>query len=147
MRIFTRMSIRLVLGQIIGVLGFLLVALSTAGLFAAIEHDTAARRVASLTHTSQQLFGTLIGTRQERGAATAVLIGEAPADAGAALPRARWCVNKIRKRRSLAVVFPTGDGLHMPLTGDAPELTDGPLGRNLRGPLEWRTHPKIGCTQ
>ena len=51
MRIFTRMSIRLVLGQIIGVLGFLLVALSTAGLFAAIEHDTAARRVASLTHT------------------------------------------------------------------------------------------------
>ena len=83
MRIFTRMSIRLVLGQIIGVLGFLLVALSTAGLFAAIEHDTAASRVASLTHTSQQLFGTLIGTRQERGAATAVLIGEAPADAGA----------------------------------------------------------------
>ena len=80
MRIFTRMSIRLVLGQIIGVLGFLLVALSTAGLFTAVEHDIAARRVASLATVSQQLFGTLIGSRQERGTMNGWLIGEAPAD-------------------------------------------------------------------
>ena len=80
MRIFTRMSIRLVLGQIIGVLGFLLVSLSTAGLFTAVEHDTAARRVASLATVSQQLFGTLIGSRQERGTMNGWLIGEAPAD-------------------------------------------------------------------
>jgi methyl-accepting chemotaxis protein len=83
MRIFSGMSIRLVLGLIIGVLGLLLVALSTAGLFAAMERHTAARRVASLTAVSQQLFGTFIGARIERGTINAGLLGETPADAGA----------------------------------------------------------------
>ena len=83
MRIFARMSIRLVLGQIIGVLGFLLVALSAVGLSAAIDHNAAARRVASLTGVSQQLFGTLLGFRIERGTENAGLINETPADAGA----------------------------------------------------------------
>jgi methyl-accepting chemotaxis protein len=81
MQIFSGMSIRLVLGQIIGVLGLLLVALSTAGFFAALERDTAARRVASLTGVSQQLFGTFIGARQERGAMNAGLFSEMAADA------------------------------------------------------------------
>ena len=82
-RIFSGMSIRLVLGLIIGVLGLLLVGLSTAGLFSAMERHTAARRVASLTAISQQLFGTFINARVERGTINAGLLGEAPADAGA----------------------------------------------------------------
>jgi methyl-accepting chemotaxis protein len=83
MRIFAGMSIRLVLGQIIGVLGILLVALSALGLSAAVERNEAARRVASLTGTSQQLFATLLGFRLERGTTMPALLSEAPADSAA----------------------------------------------------------------
>jgi hypothetical protein len=51
MKIFAGMSIRLVLGQIIGVLGLMLFALSAAGLYSAVERNDAARRVASLAGT------------------------------------------------------------------------------------------------
>ena len=78
MRLFARMSIRAVLGQIIGVLGVLLVALSAMELVSAGERNEAARRVASLAGTGQQLFTTLIGFRLERGTTNAALISEAP---------------------------------------------------------------------
>jgi methyl-accepting chemotaxis protein len=81
MRIFSGMSIRLVLGLIIGALGVLLVALSTGGLFVAAEQATAARRVVSLTAVSQQLFVTFIGARLERGIINAGLFSETPTDA------------------------------------------------------------------
>lgn len=83
MRIFAGMSIRVVLGQIIGVLGLLLVALSAAGLSSAVERNDAARRVASLAGTSQQLFAKLLGFRLERGTVNPALISAAAADSAA----------------------------------------------------------------
>jgi methyl-accepting chemotaxis protein len=80
MKIFARMSIRLVLGQIIGVLGLMLFALSAAGLYGAVERNDAARRVASLAGTDQQLFATLLGFRIERGTTLSALISATPAD-------------------------------------------------------------------
>ena len=83
MKIFAGMSIRLVLGQIIGVLGLMLFALSAAGLYSAVERNDAARRVASLAGTDQQLFATLLGFRLERGTTSSALISATPADSGA----------------------------------------------------------------
>src|SRR5207249_1993720 len=71
---------RLVLGQIIGVLGLMLFALSAAGLYSAVERNDAARRVASLAGIDQQLFATLIGFRIERGTTVPALISATPAD-------------------------------------------------------------------
>ena len=82
-RLCARMSIRAVLGQIIGVLGILLIALSTMELLATVERNEAARRVASLAGTDQQLFVTLIGFRRERSATNQGLISEAVADSAA----------------------------------------------------------------
>jgi methyl-accepting chemotaxis protein len=83
MKIFAGMSIRLVLGQIIGVLGLMLFALSAAGLYSAVERNDAARRVASLAGTDQQLFATLLGFRIERGTTSSALISATPADGAA----------------------------------------------------------------
>ena len=80
MKLFARMSIRAVLGQIIGVLGILLVALSAMELVSAVERNEAARRVASLAGTDQQWFATLLGFRLERGTTNPALISEAAAD-------------------------------------------------------------------
>ena len=80
MSLFARMSIRAVLGQIIGVLGILLVALSAMELVSAVERNEAARRVASLAGIDQQLFATLMGFRIERGTTNPALISEAAAD-------------------------------------------------------------------
>ena len=83
MSLFARMSIRAVLGQIIGVLGVLLVALSAMELVSAVERNEAARRVASLAGVDQQLFATLLGFRLERGTTNPALISEAAADSNA----------------------------------------------------------------
>jgi methyl-accepting chemotaxis protein len=80
----SRMSIRLVLGQIIGLLGIFLVVLCAMGLSGAIERDAAARRTAALASISQQLFSTLLGFRLERGTVVPSLIAEQPADKAAA---------------------------------------------------------------
>ena len=80
MSLFARMSIRAVLGQIIGVLGVLLVALSAMELISAVERNEGARRVASLAGIDQQLFATLMGFRIERGTTNPALISEVAAD-------------------------------------------------------------------
>lgn len=80
MKLFANLSIRAVLGLMIGVLGLLLVGLSSMGVLGAIERNTAARRVETLAETSQQLFATLLGFRLERGTVNPALIAEAPAD-------------------------------------------------------------------
>ena len=80
MKLFAGMSIRAVLGLIIGVLGCLLVALCAMELVAAVERNEAAQRVASLAGIDQQLFATLMGYRLERGTTIPSLISEAPAD-------------------------------------------------------------------
>ena len=77
------MSIRLVLGQIIGLLGVFLVVLCAMGLYGAIERNATARRVASLAMASQDLFSTLLGFRLERGTTLPALIAEQPADKAA----------------------------------------------------------------
>ena len=99
MKLFARMSIRVVLGQIIGVLGFFLVALSAMELVSAVERNEAARRVASLAGTDQQLFATLMGFRLERGTTIPGLISEAPADGVADTPD-RNQPGDLRKRLS-----------------------------------------------
>jgi methyl-accepting chemotaxis protein len=75
-----RLSIRALLGQIIGLLGIFLVMLCAAELYGAVERNLAARRVASLASISQQLFSTLLGFRLERGTEMTGLIAEASAD-------------------------------------------------------------------
>ena len=80
---FDRLSIRMVLGQIIGFLGIFLLMQCATGLYGAVEHNSEARRVALLASTSEQLFSTLIGFRLERGTAIASLAAEAPADRSA----------------------------------------------------------------
>ncbi|UTD28306.1 methyl-accepting chemotaxis protein [Bradyrhizobium sp. WD16] len=80
MKLFANLSIRAVLGLMIGLLGVLLVGLSSMGVLGAIERNTAARRVETLAGTSQQLFATLLGFRLERGTVNPALIAEAPAD-------------------------------------------------------------------
>jgi len=82
-RMFDRLSIRMVLGQIIGFLGIFLLMQCATGLYGAVEHNSEARRVALLASTSEQLFSTLIGFRLERGTAIASLAAEAPADRSA----------------------------------------------------------------
>jgi methyl-accepting chemotaxis protein len=76
----SKLSIRVVLGQIIGLLGVFLVVLCAMGLYGAIERNASARRVALLATTSQDLFSALLGFRLERGSTLPGLIAEAPSD-------------------------------------------------------------------
>ena len=102
MSLFARMSIRAVLGQIIGVLGILLVAQSAMELISAVERNEAARRVASLAGIDQQLFATLMGFRIERGTTNPALISEAAADGFA---EARVATNRETSENGYRVVI------------------------------------------
>ena len=75
------LSIRAVLGLVIGLMGLLLVVLSTVALIDAFDRNQAARRVAALAGTSQPLFKALQSHRLERGNELAPLMAEAPAAA------------------------------------------------------------------
>jgi methyl-accepting chemotaxis protein len=83
MKLLAGLSIRAVLGLIIGVLALLLLARLVLGISDALERNAAARRVERLAGTDQQLFATLIGFRLERGTFLATLVAEGPADAAA----------------------------------------------------------------
>jgi methyl-accepting chemotaxis protein len=74
----TNLSIRSVLGLIIGFLGILLVGLSAIGGLGAIERNGTAKRVERLAGTSKELFAILLGFRLERGAATSALMADLP---------------------------------------------------------------------
>ncbi|HEV2677791.1 MAG TPA: HAMP domain-containing protein, partial [Aliidongia sp.] len=74
-------SIRAILGLVIGIMGLLLVVLSTVALVDAFDRNQAARRVAGLAATSQSLFKALQSHRLERGNELAPLMAEAPAAA------------------------------------------------------------------
>ena len=76
----SRLSIRSVLGLLIEILGFLLVAVSVGALVSAVARNGEARRVATLTATSQQLFAALLGYRLERGTELPGLIANDPAN-------------------------------------------------------------------
>jgi methyl-accepting chemotaxis protein len=77
------LSIRSVLGLIIGVLGVLLLCQLAVGVFGAIERNGAAARVERLALTSQDLFAALLGFRLERGTFLATLVADGTADAAA----------------------------------------------------------------
>jgi methyl-accepting chemotaxis protein len=75
------LSIRSVLGLIIGLLGVLLVGQLAAGVLGSVERNAAAARVDRLANTSQQLFAALLGFRIERGTFLANLAADGAADA------------------------------------------------------------------
>jgi len=75
----SNLSIRALLGLIIGTMGILLITLNTSSLVEAFERNQAARRVAALATASQSLFKALQSHRLERGNELAPLGGEAPA--------------------------------------------------------------------
>jgi methyl-accepting chemotaxis protein len=77
------LSIRSVLGLIIGVLGVLLLCQLAVGVLSAIERNAAAARLERLASTSQDLFAALLGFRLERGTFLATLVAEGTADAAA----------------------------------------------------------------
>ncbi|HWK43707.1 MAG TPA: HAMP domain-containing protein, partial [Stellaceae bacterium] len=74
------LSIRTILGLLIGTTGLLLVVLSAFALFEAASHHAGARRVAASTITSQQLFKSMLALRLERGGIIGGLLSEAPID-------------------------------------------------------------------
>jgi methyl-accepting chemotaxis protein len=74
--LLTNLSIRSVLGLIIGFLGILLVGLSAIAGLGAIERNSTAKRVERLAGTSKQLFAILLGLRLERGAAISALTAD-----------------------------------------------------------------------
>jgi methyl-accepting chemotaxis protein len=74
------LSIRTILGLVVGVMGFLLIALSLESLGDAVTTWRTADRLASLTMTSRSLFTALSATRLERGIAINAVLSEATAD-------------------------------------------------------------------
>jgi methyl-accepting chemotaxis protein len=75
------LSIRTLLGVIIGAMGVLLVARNSASLVDAVAESSNARRVATSAVISKHLFRALIGVRTGRGSEIAGLLGEGPISA------------------------------------------------------------------
>ncbi len=74
----SKLSIRATLGALIGILGFMLVAVAIGGVVGALDRHSDARRVAALAPVSQTLFKTLQEARLERGNTLTALTGETP---------------------------------------------------------------------
>jgi methyl-accepting chemotaxis protein len=70
------LSIRTILGLVIGAMGLLLVIESSSALIDSVGRNTSAHRVASLASASRSLFKTLIGVRLERGVELSALAGD-----------------------------------------------------------------------
>jgi methyl-accepting chemotaxis protein len=75
---FSKISIRLILGLVIGILGALLIFASASGVWDARQHYAQSSRVAALTAASQPLFKSLLGARIERGTFVAALSADPP---------------------------------------------------------------------
>ncbi|GGF33810.1 methyl-accepting chemotaxis protein [Aliidongia dinghuensis] len=72
------LSIRTILGLVIGTMGLLLVIASAVALSDAVERSANAHRVETASLTSRHLFKALINMRNERGAEISGLLGDAP---------------------------------------------------------------------
>ena len=83
MRLFNGLTIRTMLGVIIGALALLLIGSLASGLLDAFSRTQSAQRIARLAGADQQLFNTLMGFRLERGTFLATLVAEGTADAAA----------------------------------------------------------------
>ncbi|MBV8651358.1 MAG: hypothetical protein JO255_07810, partial [Alphaproteobacteria bacterium] len=79
----SKLSIRVILGLVIGVMGLLLVVASTVSLVGAADRYGEARSIAALAPISGHFFKALSYHRLERGNVLTALKAEAPADASA----------------------------------------------------------------
>jgi hypothetical protein len=79
----TKLSIRTILGAVIGIMGLLLVAATTVALVGAAGRYDQTKSIAALAPVSGQFFKSLSYLRLERGNGLTALRGEAPADSGA----------------------------------------------------------------
>ncbi|WP_035655971.1 methyl-accepting chemotaxis protein, partial [Bradyrhizobium sp. STM 3809] len=83
MRLLDGLTIRTVLGLIIGALAVLLIGSLATGVVDALTRYQSAHRIARLAGADQQLFNTLIGFRLERGTFLATLAADGTADQAA----------------------------------------------------------------
>ena len=77
----SNLSIRTILGLLIGAMALLLIALSLGALLEATHRFTDARRIAPVALGSQQLFASLVSAKVERGTLALVLGADAAVDA------------------------------------------------------------------
>jgi methyl-accepting chemotaxis protein len=78
MRVFSGLSIRLLLGYVLGLLGLMLLLLGGARVFDATSSYNGATRLAAVTEAGHSLFGAMQNLRFERGGALAALAGPGP---------------------------------------------------------------------
>ncbi len=76
----TDLSIRAILGLLIGAMGLLLFGLSATALVDAYQRNSDAHRVAASTVTGQSLFRSMLNSRNERGGTIGSLAAEGPVD-------------------------------------------------------------------
>jgi hypothetical protein len=93
MRISTRISIRQLLGGLIGLMGALLIGLQMPPFLEAVAQHTSSERVVKLTLTSQGLFRALEQFRNERAMMLAALSAEAPVT-----PKQQQVIDGFRER-------------------------------------------------
>jgi hypothetical protein len=112
---FAKLSIRSILGLVIGVLGIMLVGKLAVEVHGAIGRNNSAQRVGRLAAVSQELFTTVSSFRRERGTFLAGLAAEGPADASA---EQRAATNREASEAAYQKVQDLFDGL------SDPKLTD-----------------------
>jgi methyl-accepting chemotaxis protein len=84
------LSIRAILGMVIGAMGLLLVVLGLTNVIDSVGRNADAHRVAEKASISRSLFKTLMATRLERGIALSALANDNPIDAGSASDMASY---------------------------------------------------------
>jgi hypothetical protein len=83
MRLFANLSIRAILGVVVGLMGLLLLVSSGAMFVESVDRMAGARWVSVASATSRALFRTLLAIRLERGVLIGGLAGEGPIDGAA----------------------------------------------------------------
>jgi methyl-accepting chemotaxis protein len=84
------LSIRAILGMVIGAMGLLLVVLGLTNVIDSVGRNANAHRVAEKAAISRSLFKTLMATRLERGIGLSALANDNPIDAGSASDMASY---------------------------------------------------------
>lgn len=80
LRLYQNLSIRMILGVLIGALGLLSIGASTRIVLVSIEDWSGARQASTITQASRNLFNAMIALRIERAALATALAYENPAD-------------------------------------------------------------------
>ncbi len=90
MKFLANMSIRAVLGTVIGAIALVLTVSSGYSVVDAVQRQAAATRVATSTQVSKQLFRALIGMRMERGLEIGALLAETEISSAAQATIRQW---------------------------------------------------------